>query len=713
MKRKKMVSILLGAAVLGACGICNSRGVEVDKAGEWGSQQRIFLREETAKAAGFLGDMPESVKNTEDKTSASEGVENIYNNIYPIGSVSKTFGAAAVLKLVDEGKIDLERPVVDYLPEFRLKDPRYKEITVRMLLSHSSGLMGNVAGGLVIGENDSEYHDTYLDVLSGQTLKADPGEYSVYCNSGFMVAELLVERVSGMEYSEYLQKEISIPLGLHSTGSIKTGPDSSEYVPARINGRSIPFINCQDIADGGMLSTTDDLCRFGQIFMEGNDFLTEPSKKIMIENWSARDGFGYIDGDSMFRFGLGLDGVGIYPYNRYGLSAITKSGNVGSFQTNFTVLPEQKLSVAVTGQGGQADESSLMAQDIILSVLKEEGLISDTEIAMEEIKKELYGTRTEEVIPVPDEIKAYAGSYGNTGLYEISFPQEGGMCIKTMGTSRKQRMDFSYLGNGKFAPVNGGFIGIMGELTSDSAKGEGCSLVWFKEEKNGRVYLEGQRYEEKTGLGTGAVCGAIAQKLMECEAGKEAEEAWKKREDSIYYLSSAKYNDLGYLSYPMGRLHVDEGYVTLHTLSDHIAKGPAVILDAEHCDSNVDVPLMVSRDLVNYEIYQKNGVEYLTGEGRSLDTFCSESGLFHSSDLNGTYQLTGEPMADWFYIDPEDEGKMTEITPSEKASCFVYDKNGECVYSTLYQDAGNKVILPKKGYLVLVGGKGESVDVKK
>ncbi|MCT6816940.1 MAG: beta-lactamase family protein, partial [Lysinibacillus fusiformis] len=62
------------------------------------------------------------------------------NTLYGIGSVSKIYTTAAVMKLVDEGKVDLDVPVVHYIPDFQMKDERYKRITPRMLLNHSSGL---------------------------------------------------------------------------------------------------------------------------------------------------------------------------------------------------------------------------------------------------------------------------------------------------------------------------------------------------------------------------------------------------------------------------------------------------------------------------------------------------------------------------------------------------------------------------------------------
>ncbi len=124
--------------------------------------------------------------------------------MYGIGSVSKVLGAAAIMKLVDEGNVDLDAPVVRYIPEFKMKDERYKRITSRMPLNHSFGLRGTGStGDSLFNDNDAYAQDNLLQTLSDQTLKADPCAYSVYNNSGFTLAEILVERVSCMSFTEF------------------------------------------------------------------------------------------------------------------------------------------------------------------------------------------------------------------------------------------------------------------------------------------------------------------------------------------------------------------------------------------------------------------------------------------------------------------------------------------------------------------------------
>ena len=138
--------------------------------------------------------------------------------LYGVGSVSKIYTTVAVLQLAEKHRLSLDAPVTRYLKDFKMADPRYKDITVRMLLNHSSGIMGTGLGGaMLFGEADTSATDGLLESLSTQRLVADPGAYSVYCNDGFTLAELVVEAVSGLDFMDYVDKYILDPIGLDDT----------------------------------------------------------------------------------------------------------------------------------------------------------------------------------------------------------------------------------------------------------------------------------------------------------------------------------------------------------------------------------------------------------------------------------------------------------------------------------------------------------------
>ena len=131
--------------------------------------------------------------------------------IFDIGSVSKIYVATAIMVLVDEGKVALDAPASKYLPDFSMVDERYKDITVRMLLNHSSGLPGTTGeNNFGFAFNQDVYKDT-LDALASSQLKHRPGERSIYCNDGFTLAEMIVARVSGQSYLEFLQERLAVP----------------------------------------------------------------------------------------------------------------------------------------------------------------------------------------------------------------------------------------------------------------------------------------------------------------------------------------------------------------------------------------------------------------------------------------------------------------------------------------------------------------------
>lgn len=138
--------------------------------------------------------------------------------MYGIGSISKLFTTAAILKLQEARKVDIDLPVVNYIPEFQMADYRYRQITPRMLLNHSSGIMGTTYKNLVLfNDNDIIAHDEFLDNLKTQRLKANPGEVSTYCNDGFTLAQILVERITGVNFNDYIKDNFTEPLGLENT----------------------------------------------------------------------------------------------------------------------------------------------------------------------------------------------------------------------------------------------------------------------------------------------------------------------------------------------------------------------------------------------------------------------------------------------------------------------------------------------------------------
>jgi CubicO group peptidase (beta-lactamase class C family) len=276
--------------------------------------------------------------------------------MYGIGSVGKVFCAAAVMRLVDGGKVNLDAPLTYYIPEFTMADERYVLITPRMLLDHSSGINGSTFyNTFLAGDNSMDYHDNILRLLSEQTLKHDPGKTSIYCNDGFTLAEILVERVSGVSYTEFIDREFSKQLGLLNIKTPRSEFDREMLAPAYLGSNQMKYENCNAIGSGGVYSTMDDLVKYAQIFMKSSDYslLSKASVDEMAKD-SHQNRIVSKDADTVFNYGLGWDSVETYPFNQLGIKALSKGGATEKYHTNLTVLPEHNIAaaVSVSGAGG-------------------------------------------------------------------------------------------------------------------------------------------------------------------------------------------------------------------------------------------------------------------------------------------------------------------------------------------------------------------------
>ncbi len=282
-------------------------------------------------------------------------------SLFGIGSISKMFTTTAVMILVDQGKINLDEPVTTYIPEFKMADPRYKDITVRMLLNHSSGIMGgSLINAYLYNYPSTLAHDNLLSQLAGQQLKADPGEFSVYCNDGFTLAEIIVERVSGMSFSEFIRKNITEPLGMNNTHTPMDDFERNRLTRTFVNGKETPVETTNVIGTGGIYSTAEDLCRFLQVYMDDSgylpaaDLLSQDAKEMTMQKEYKR-GFGPYQEEGLFGFGLGWDSVDAYPYSQYGIQSLIKGGDTFLYHGSMIVLPEYNMAfAALLSSGGSS-----------------------------------------------------------------------------------------------------------------------------------------------------------------------------------------------------------------------------------------------------------------------------------------------------------------------------------------------------------------------
>lgn len=137
------------------------------------------------------------------------------NTVFHMASLSKPFAAAAVVKLVQEGKLNLDDRLIDHIPEFTMKGDGYTQISLRHILTHSSGIPRHVSSG--DWENPSygpKALEKNLSYIKDFELDFEPGSQYNYSNSAFDILGIVVSRASGMSFHEYVRTHILEPAGM-------------------------------------------------------------------------------------------------------------------------------------------------------------------------------------------------------------------------------------------------------------------------------------------------------------------------------------------------------------------------------------------------------------------------------------------------------------------------------------------------------------------
>lgn len=382
------------------------------------------------------------------------------NTVYNIGSISKAFCAVAVMKLADDGKIKLDDPVVKYLPEFTMADPRYQNIMVRMLLNHQSGLPGTVSANADCYQYNPNFYQEALAAFANAHLRSNPGEFAPYTNDGFTLAEMLVAKVSGQNYSEYLRQEIYQPLGLSHTG---VSGDLEGKVRAEFyrldNGQSTPAEVLSVLGAGGLSSTAVDLVRFADSFsVGGKQILSQSSIDEMTKaqpSAFAAEAMREAGINPEMSFGLGLDLVDVPYYSSRGVHVIGKGGDTSDYHSMLLSAPDQRISVAVTETGHECNAAKI-AIKTLNTVLQLKGVIQKDTVP--EV------TPPPSTEPIPASYSAFEGYYA--GRYKVSFDFQSNACVVTIlgndGSSSDLLLSYRdgnfYLGDGSelcFITVNG------------------------------------------------------------------------------------------------------------------------------------------------------------------------------------------------------------------------------------------------------------------
>ncbi|MEM5551502.1 serine hydrolase [Pseudoalteromonas neustonica] len=274
-------------------------------------------------------------------------IKHTPNTKFRIGSITKQFTAMLTLQLVQDGKVELDKPIATYLPDYR--PDTAQQITVRQLLNHTSGLTNYTqANNFRQNYSRNPYSvDEFIKLLCSDDLLFEPGSKFRYSNSGYFLLGAIIEKASGKTYQQLLQTNILTPLGMSDSGY----DSSSNIIKYRASGynnnldgytntayldMSIPY------AAGSMYSTARDLVKWDQALYT-NKLLNNELKSQMYTTSTQRN------------YALGWE-VNQLKTQKYGkpLTQIQHGGGINGFNAFISRIAEEQLLVVILNNTGGA-----------------------------------------------------------------------------------------------------------------------------------------------------------------------------------------------------------------------------------------------------------------------------------------------------------------------------------------------------------------------
>ena len=316
-------------------------------------------------------------------------IPNQANTKHRLGSVTKQFTAMLILQLVADGKLDLQKPITTYLPDYPKATGDI--ITTHHLLTHTSGIPNYTAfPKFMQDESRNPYTpEEFVKKFDEKELDFAPGEKFSYSNSGYFLLGVLVEKLSGKSYEQMLQDKIFTPLNMKETGydnhsdilkNRATGYEKQggDYVNSRYLDMTIPY------AAGSMYSTVEDLYKWDQALytttLLPKKYMTLYFKPYITAFGSADYAYGWAVGyskigtstDSIYTIG---HGGGINGFNT-NISRATSNKSLIVLLNNTGGAPLDNMTKAIRGiiRGKDYDMPKKSVADAVMAVIEDKGV---------------------------------------------------------------------------------------------------------------------------------------------------------------------------------------------------------------------------------------------------------------------------------------------------------------------------------------------------
>lgn len=365
----------------------------------------------------------EALVRTYGRANLEHDVPSRAQSVYYIASLTKQFTAAAILQLVEQGKIGLNDELTKFVPSFPTGG---RSVTLHHLLTHTSGLRGSVHPSARL-PNHSRIDFSSEEVIAqrqGSGFHSDPGAVFRYGGFAYFLLGHVVEKVSGQTLYSYLHQHVFSPLGMNSTASC----DPAAILPHRAAGYVLQdgrFTNAlfaslsQAGGAWGLCSSAPDLLRWQRALFDGRVISPASLQRMLtpvILNSGQQSDYAY--------------GVAVHEF--YGHRRVYHYGGGDGFNTALVRYPEDALTIAVLTNTGRTDTRSI-EQSIALAAL---------------------GRYRAEDQPLPlEQGQRYVGTY-EAGAVQVNIaPREGGLQATISGTNLLSHffdLELLHQGEGEF-----------------------------------------------------------------------------------------------------------------------------------------------------------------------------------------------------------------------------------------------------------------------
>ncbi|MDX6342595.1 MAG: hypothetical protein QOH87_2733, partial [Trebonia sp.] len=282
-------------------------------------------------------------------------IEATTDTLFQIGSMSKVWTATLAMQLVDEGKLDLDAPVAEVLPELRLADAEVaKTVTMRHLLNHTSGIDGDVFTDTGRGDDCVEQ---YVALLSGQKQNHPLGATWSYCNAGFVLAGRVIEKLTGLTWDAALRQKIYAPLGLKHTVTLPEEALLFRTAAGHVDVTGDPVLAPawqlpRSLGPAGLIcSTPADVLAFARMHLAGG-LAADGTRVLSAESTQAMT---QLEADLPDKYSLGDSwGIGWIRFGWDSRRLVGHDGNTIGQAAFLRLLPEAGLAVTLLTNGGHA-----------------------------------------------------------------------------------------------------------------------------------------------------------------------------------------------------------------------------------------------------------------------------------------------------------------------------------------------------------------------